>query len=435
MVNMILVVLSCATTLYALHFAIIAIAGLLKKDKPDPPAEPQKKIAALVPARNEQQVIGFLIDSLIKQRYPRELFDVYVLVNNCTDDTAGVAGNAGAKVMICDREVHSKGEVLRYAFEKLLEDGAPEYDAFCIFDADNLVDGGFLQAVNNALCAGYGIAQGYRDSKNPGDNWVSGSTSTFFWFMSRLYNRSRANLGISASLNGTGIMISSELIREQGFNTATLTEDLEYTAQCALGGHKIGYMNDAVIYDEQPTRLKDSFTQRRRWGAGSLQCSRLYLKKLLVQAWKKKSMDCLDIGLLFMGMYVQAISCMPAVLTVAVCALAILHNPITGLQRAYTLLSVALAGGVLLGAAFVFLMAALEKKLTKVGLSTYLLMCIYMVVWIPANLMSLFTKAPKWTSIQHVSAIGIQACQEGEKAETSDAALTKRLRHFKETGA
>ncbi len=421
-----MLVLTIITGLYGLHFAQIALRGLLKKDSRIPHSGTLHRFAALIPARNEAQVIGFLVDSLMKQRYPSDLYDVYVIVNNCTDDTRAVAEAAGAKIIGCDVPVRSKGEVLRFTFKKLLAKGAPKYDAFLIFDADNLVDGGFLQAANDALSAGYEVAQGYRDSKNPSDNWVSGCTSTFFWFMSRLYNQSRANISMTANLNGTGIMMSADLIRKQGFDTTTLTEDLEYTAICILNGYKVGWMRDAIIYDEQPTTLMDSFIQRRRWGAGSLQCAKKYLKPLLTLAFKGKNRDAFDLALLFIGMHVQFVSILPSVISVIIVTLSIFRDPSAGIRQAIWLASSALVGGVFLGAGYAFIIATLEKKLTKIGLGTYCLMWLYMLAWIPANLSSLVLKAPKWKAIAHVAAVDIDVCEENaEKTPSGEPAVLR----------
>jgi cellulose synthase/poly-beta-1,6-N-acetylglucosamine synthase-like glycosyltransferase len=178
--------------------------------------------------------------------------------------------------------VHSKGEVLRWTFEELLS-GEKKYDAFCIFDADNVADGGFFQAVNNALAAGYGVAQGYRDSKNPDDNWVAGCTSIFFWFMNRFFNHARFAMNMSASLNGTGIMFSADTIRKIGFDTCTLTEDQEFTGICALNGVKIGWMEDAITYDVNPS---PSGTRSCSAGAGvRARCSVSYT---MAKHWQRR---------------------------------------------------------------------------------------------------------------------------------------------------
>lgn len=129
-------------------------------------------------------VIGNLIDTLKSQNYPEELLDVYVLPNNCTDNTEEVSLEHGAKVFHCSSKVHSKGAALEEFFDDTFANN-DVYDAFCIFDADNLVDPGFFIAMNNAMCSGETIAQGYRDSKNPADSWISGCQSIFYWTLNR----------------------------------------------------------------------------------------------------------------------------------------------------------------------------------------------------------------------------------------------------------
>ena len=118
------------------------------------------RFAVLIAARNEELVIGPLINSLLEQEYPAELYDIYVIPNNCTDNTALAARQFGAEVLECTVPVRSKGEVLRFAEEQL---SGRHYDAFCVFDADNVVDRCFLKEMNNAYRAGARAAQGYRE--------------------------------------------------------------------------------------------------------------------------------------------------------------------------------------------------------------------------------------------------------------------------------
>ena len=129
------------------------------------------RFAVLVPARNEELVVGSLINTLLMQDYPPELYDIWVVPNQCTDHTALAARRFGAHVLECTVPVKSKGEVLRFAWERLAHRG---YDAVCVFDADNLADPQFLREMNNAYRAGARVAQGFRDSKNPYDSVVSG---------------------------------------------------------------------------------------------------------------------------------------------------------------------------------------------------------------------------------------------------------------------
>ena len=114
----------------------------------------------LIAARNEETVIKNLINSLKKQNYPSNKYDVYVIVNNCTDNTLEVAKNAGAKIIECKQKVKSKGEVLKYTFNKL--NSNDEIDAYVIFDADNVVHREFLNKMNDSINCGYEVVQGFR---------------------------------------------------------------------------------------------------------------------------------------------------------------------------------------------------------------------------------------------------------------------------------
>lgn len=379
-------------TLFTLYFAITSVGGVLLRKRAPRPAHPaQKRFAAVIPARNEAAVVRKLVESLLAQRYPRQLFDIYVVPNNCEDDTEAVALEAGARVLRVEGPVRAKGDVLRGAFGQLTATG--RYDAYCVFDADNLVDPMFLQHANDALSEGYQVAQGFRDSKNPYDNWVSGSMSAFFWFMSRLYNESRCRLGMSSHLNGTGFMVSDEAVRAIGWNTHSLTEDLEFTALCALHGYKIGWMPEARIYDEQTSSFKVSCTQRRRWTAGSLQCMRRYVPGLL----KKHSVASLDVAFLFMGNLMCIIGIVPAVGT----ALGLLPFFISHPWRILAL--------VLLGVAYYLvccgggaLLFRAEGKLNRRALPGVFGFPLFLVTWMPINIYACLTPPPRWKVVRHV---------------------------------
>lgn len=384
---------------FGVYFIGIGIIGNLKKRRTIPGARPQKRFAVLIAARNEACVIGGLVDSLLDQNYPRRLYDVYVMPNNCTDDTEAVARAHGAKIFPILTKVKSKGEVLNEAINALAKGN--EYDAFIIIDADNLVDSEYLRAANDALCAGYQVAQGYRDSKNPDDGWVAGCTSVFFWFMNRLYNQARFNLNLSVSLNGTGIMVSSALIREMGWSTHTLTEDLEFTAQCALRGVKIGWMRDAILYDEQPLKLRESVAQRHRWTAGSVQNFKIYFTRLFSRAIRKHHFGCLDMALIFSGPIIQLVSVVPFILMLMPLVREILLHPAEGVLEALLTLGVMALGFVIVAALAALVVCLLEGKMNRRRLPALAMMWAFLAMWFFINLASLFTRAPKWTTIAH----------------------------------
>ena len=195
---------------------IISICSLVKlKDKPIL-EEKTNKFMAIIPAHNEENVIGALIESLKAQDYPKDSYDIYVIADNCTDKTAEIAESMGAIVMKrFDEEHKTKGYALQWFLEQKIKEDAP-YDAFCIFDADNIVDKNFLKAMNKKLCQGEEVVQGYRDIKNPTDSWVSAGYALFYWTMNRFYHLARYNLGLSPLINGTGFMVKFDVIKPEG---------------------------------------------------------------------------------------------------------------------------------------------------------------------------------------------------------------------------
>jgi len=254
---------------------------------------------AIIPAHNEQEVIGNLIESLKNQNYNKELYDIYVIADNCTDNTARVARELGAIVYERYNESEkTKGYALDWFLQQKIKEDAP-YDAICVFDADNIVDKNFIKAMNKKLCQGEDVVQGYRDIKNPTDNWITSGYALFYWTNHRFYHLARYNLGLSPMLNGTGFMVNFNIVKENnGWKTVTLTEDIEFSLQRILKGKRLGWATDAIVYDEQPTGFKQSWSQRSRWTVGHMQCIKEYTGKLLDAAKEKKSMVTID-GLLY----------------------------------------------------------------------------------------------------------------------------------------
>ena len=281
--------LNFLTTCFCLYQAIVALSGLRKR-KPLPEPYKNHRFAAVIAARNEESVIPYLIESIWMQNYPRELIDVIVVADNCDDDTASAAEKAGAIVYKRFNKAEiGKSYVLKFAFEKMAEEGIDgRYDAVCIFDADNIVDRDFIYQMNKAVCAGYNVAQGYRDMKNPSDTWISGGHSIFYWMQNRFFDYGRGNLGLSATINGTGYMVTMKHLKRIGWNITTLTEDLEFTMQSVLAGERVGWVPEAIVYDEQPLTMQQSMRQRIRWTNGYFQVSQKYLLSFLKKAAEKK---------------------------------------------------------------------------------------------------------------------------------------------------
>ncbi len=161
--------LSGIITIFWIYNIAISVCALIKfKEKPLL-TNKQHKFMAIIPAHNEEKVVKNLIESLKEQNYPKELLDIYVIADNCTDNTANIAKNAGAIVYERnDPEHKTKGYAMQWFLNKMQEQNA-EYDALCVFDADNVVDKEFMNAMNKKLCQGEEVVQGYRDTVTEDD--------------------------------------------------------------------------------------------------------------------------------------------------------------------------------------------------------------------------------------------------------------------------
>ncbi len=372
---------------------------------------PRCRFAVLVAARNEQAVIGNLVESLMEQDYPRELFDVIVIPNNCTDDTAGEAHRAGALVMECSAPVRTKGDALKQIMERLMHQD--RYDAICVFDADNVVDAGFLSAMNNAWCEGAVAAQGYRDSKNPTDTMISSCYSIYYWMVNRMFSHTRAHAGLSAIVNGSGFMVSMDwLHRHNGWHTVTMTEDIEFTTQCILSGERVAWVPDAKTYDEQPLTFIQSWHQRCRWTVGLYQCLRVYTPSLLRQTCRGRH-DLharLDQLLFLFTPLLQVIYLISLILTGILYALQIHFSLAPYSEILYEpCLSVAISfvGTVLLAIAVI----VLERKPLLLMAKGVLGYWLFVMSWIPINVVMLFKPQTEWKAIAHTRSVRLTELQ------------------------
>ena len=265
------------------HQAFYAFFGLFTRAKIWPDAKERHKYAYLICAHDEEKVIGNLIESILAQNYPKELMKVFVCADNCTDETAKIAREKGAVVFERFSNERGKGFALDYMIKRILTEYAGEgFEAAFIFDADNLVSANYTEEMNKLFDAGYKAATSFRASKNVGQSWVAAGSSYMFYRECALVHHSRARLDFGTYVSGTGFYISMDLLADMGgWNYHTMTEDIEFSLDCALKKIKIGYNENAIFYDEQPKKLSDSCRQRLRWCRGMHECfNKYYYKKI-----------------------------------------------------------------------------------------------------------------------------------------------------------
>lgn len=296
--NLIFFIFLAISYLYQLVYAAVGLTS--KRFFAEPEAKKEHKFAAVISARNEERVIGELITSLIHQQYSGDKLDIFVVADNCTDHTAEAAQSAGAVVFRrYNPDETGKGYALDYLFRRILRDyGDRGYEGYFIFDADNIVDKHFVSEMNKTFDrGGYDAITCYRSSKNFGSNWLSACYSIWFLQQCRFLNFPRSLLGVSCGVGGTGFMISDRMVRSHGgWPFHLLTEDIEFSADCAVSGHTIGYCDRAVIFDEQPTSFRQSWSQRLRWSKGHYQVGGKYTLPLLRGSFQggKRGLTCYD---------------------------------------------------------------------------------------------------------------------------------------------
>ena len=353
-----------------------------------PRTQPKTRFALLIAARNEENVIGTLIESLQAQDYPKELYDIIVIPNNCTDDTEGVALRAGAKIVHCAAPVSTKGQVLHQTFAQL----AGQYDAYCVFDADNVVDPQFLAAMNDAVAAGAKVAKSRQCALNPYDNWVSGGYDLYFQSINLLHSRARDHFPLSAKLIGTGFMVTDALLQKMdGWNTVTLTEDIEFACMSAMIGERVFYVQDALTYDEEPLSFAVSMRQRRRWSAGVQSVANRYTGKLLAKrpCWLRW-----DLAIHINMIYAQLIALFPVVYGA-------LRMPVLlGIHTIlYSLLGFA-AGSMVMA----LLLCLTAKRNPRKQWKAILMYPVFLASWYPLHFWALFYKPKTWKYIPHGTA-------------------------------
>jgi cellulose synthase/poly-beta-1,6-N-acetylglucosamine synthase-like glycosyltransferase len=378
--------------IYAIYFIFISIFSIFGKKKGK---ETNKKLrfAVLIAARNEENCISGIVDSLKHQEYPEELIDVFVIPNHCTDNTAEVAKTAGAYVMEAPKNVNYKGDALRFATDKLLKSDK-QYDAFLVFDADNEACPEFVSSMNKTLCNGSRVAKSRIFAKNREDSWVAMCYDIHFCTANLFLNRARVRIGLSARLVGTGFAVTSDFLREiDGFKTETITEDAEFFAICAARGEKIGFCEDAITYDEQSLGFMTSLIQRKRWMSGIMQVLVLKFNDLIRGLFRKESAKySLDTLIQFTFAYIQAV--IPFVLLVGIIdrPMAFIHSlPMTILTGYIYILSTAL----------IVLFFEKRLKFSRNVIAGILLYPLFVISFIPLQTVSLFKKTVDWKETEH----------------------------------
>lgn len=367
--------------------------------------EPIKKnrLAVLISARNEEVVIGNLLDSINEQDYDKDLIKVFVVADNCTDRTAEIARQYGTIVYErFDKKLVGKGYALDWLLAKIKEDGYwDEIDGFLVFDADNVLMPNYITEMNKSFSDGYEALTSYRNSKNYSDNWISAGYGLWYLRESKYLHNSRMLMNTSCAISGTGFLVSKRLIEKYGgWKFFLLTEDIEFSICNVVNGIRIGYCEKAELYDEQPVTFKQSWKQRLRWSKGFFQVFRKYGWSLFKNIFEKKSFACFDMTMNIMPAFIITSLSLIVSIAAIIVGLSIGVSPkpvVDGFigYLVFTYSAMFVMGGVTTITEWKRIHSSAWKKIFY--LFTF---PIFMFTYIPISIVALFKKV-KWEPIEH----------------------------------
>ena len=362
--------------------------------------------AVLICARNEEVVIGDLLSSIKSQTYPADRIRVFVCADNCTDGTAEKARENGAEVFErFDKENVGKGYALDYMLKRISEKYPDAFDGFIVFDADNIVAKDYIERMNESFCDGNDIITSYRNSKNYGCNWISAGIGLWFIRESVYLNNARYVLGISCAVSGTGFLFSKKILKEDGgWPYHLLTEDIEFSADHIVRGDKIAFCSDAMIFDEQPVKFRQSLSQQVRWCKGYLQLLRKYGWDLIKTFVTKASFSSYDMLMNIAPAYLLSIASIICNVTLFTIGLIQGNDPMIALMS---------IGQLLFNAFLLFYAVGLITTITewkKIRTTAFKKILftftfpVYMATFVPLTFVALFAKI-SWKPIKHTMSV------------------------------
>jgi len=279
---------SVALALLALPVLFAAVylcaLALLARPRPAPPSRPpHTRFAMVVPAHDEEAGIAATVENLLALDYPPELRVVMVVADNCTDETAKRAREAGATVLVrTDEALRGKGYALAHAFATVEREDLA--DAVVVVDADTLASPNLLTAFSARLDAGADALQAHYAVRNPEDSPRTRLMSLAFALFHGVRSLGRERLGVSCGLRGNGMCFTRRVLRQVPHDSFSVVEDIEYGIRLGEAGVRVHYVPEAEVRGEMPSTVPGSQSQRRRWEGGRRVLLRAHAARLFRHA-------------------------------------------------------------------------------------------------------------------------------------------------------
>ncbi len=277
------------------HLLTIALSYFVTREQKPGSDQPLNRFVILVPAHNEEMLIGALCKSLNDVDYPKDRYVVHIIADNCIDKTADIAAIHGVKVLQrCDLANTGKGQALTWALQQIALD---QFDAVFIVDADNYVDGAILAELNRSINSGEQAIQCYNAVGNRADSWFTQLLYVSRTIGNLLYHEAKYRLGLSSYLMGNGLCFRADLLKQKGWTAFSAGEDWEYYAQLVESGVMIGFAAKAKVFHQESKSLNQATSQRLRWSSGRFHVARTLGLPLLLKGLREKNWRIVDASL------------------------------------------------------------------------------------------------------------------------------------------
>lgn len=315
------------SSLPLLYLLATTLAALLPRRKPTPDGL-FRRIAILIPAHNESLLIADTAGNALQQNYPATAMTVFVIADNCSDDTAELARNAGARVM--ERQGNpGKGQGLYDALALLMQE---DWDAFLVMDADSHFHPDTLKAINEALASGSRALQIRYGVLNPTQSIRTYAMELSTASFNALRPLGKSVLGISAGINGNGFCITRDTVAKVPYLAHSIVEDIEYHMHLLKAGIRVDFLDQVWVKAQMPVGGRGSEVQRVRWERGRIVTIRDYAPALfrsLLQGNRRAIDGLIDVlmppvSLVFLGLLPALLAGDPAPRIAALIGIAIL---------------------------------------------------------------------------------------------------------------
>ncbi|MCS7312694.1 MAG: glycosyltransferase [Acidobacteria bacterium] len=243
------------------------------------------RFAVVIPAHDEADALAVTLPALERLAYPREAWQVFVIADACTDETAAITRQAGA---VCLEKPgpapQGKGRALQW-FWACHGDRLQSFDVLVVLDADSRVEPSFLTALADAFHRGVERVQTWVQPVPESARWASVLAAYSEWLSQEVDDRACRYWGWPVRFRGTGMAFRVDTLRGRYPVLRTKVEDVELTLWGLRQG-SIEFVPTAVVYDPKPATARGFTRQRARWLQGQWEVFRHYgrdIGRLLVR--------------------------------------------------------------------------------------------------------------------------------------------------------